>query len=115
MPMRQQLLLARPWDRNLLGIYNSAESFDLQDDDAESPTTEDYQTAPSPPLYDPSDIGPGEQLLVDSGSDSPAWRSTVRPGQPFRAILPMQQRGGEYKSIAADHDMIAEVRDDFCS
>jgi hypothetical protein len=46
MHMRQQLLLARPWDRNLLGIYNSAELFDLEDDDAESPTTEDYQTAP---------------------------------------------------------------------
>jgi hypothetical protein len=92
MPTRQQLLLARPWDRNLLGEYNFAELSDLEDDDAESLMMDDFHTAPSSPSYDPSDIGPGgDWMLVNSGSDSPALRLAVRLGQPFRAILLAQQ------------------------
>ncbi|KAJ8593408.1 hypothetical protein M405DRAFT_811074, partial [Rhizopogon salebrosus TDB-379] len=69
MPTRQQLLLARPWDRNLLGEYNFAELSDLEDDDAESLMMDDFHTAPSSPSYDPSDIGPGgDWMLVNSGS-----------------------------------------------
>jgi hypothetical protein len=112
MPTRQQLLLARPWDRNLLGVYNFAELSDLEDDDAESLMMDDFHTAPSSPSYDPSDIGPGgDWMLVNSGSDSPALRLAVRLGQPFRAILLAQQWGGEYKRIAADHDIISQVGD----
>jgi hypothetical protein len=50
MAMRQQLLLARPWDRNFLGLYNFVELSDLEDDNAESLMTEGYQTAPSSPF-----------------------------------------------------------------
>jgi len=54
----------------------------------------------------PTDNGP-----VDSDSYSRALRLIVRLGQPFRALLLAQQRGGEYKRIASDCDIIAEVKD----
>ncbi|KAG0703280.1 hypothetical protein DFH29DRAFT_917207 [Suillus ampliporus] len=35
----------------------------------------------------------------------------VRLGQPFGALFLAQQRGGEYKRIASDHNILARVRD----
>ncbi|KAG2066808.1 hypothetical protein BDR04DRAFT_49251 [Suillus decipiens] len=37
-------------------------------------------------------------------------RLIVRLGQPFSAFLLVQQRGGEYKRIASDHDIITQVK-----
>jgi len=105
MLMWQKLLLVRPWDRNLLEPYDSAGPSDFADHDVqpESPTTEDYRTPPSSPL--------GNNAPVDSESDSHALQLIVRLGQPFRAILLAQsQRGREYNRIAADHDIVAEVK-----
>ncbi|KAG1904459.1 uncharacterized protein F5891DRAFT_1014946 [Suillus fuscotomentosus] len=35
----------------------------------------------------------------------------VHLGQPFGAFLLAQQRDGEYKRIASDHNIIAQVKD----
>ncbi|KAG1792994.1 uncharacterized protein HD556DRAFT_1444088 [Suillus plorans] len=43
--------------------------------------------------------------------DSRALRLMVRLGQPFDAFLLAQQRVGEYKRIASDHNIIAQVKD----
>jgi hypothetical protein len=53
----------------------------------------------------------GDKELADSESYSRALRLIVRLGQPFGAFLLAQQRGGEYKRIASDHDIIAQVVD----
>ncbi|KAG1723172.1 uncharacterized protein EDB91DRAFT_1173282 [Suillus paluster] len=38
-------------------------------------------------------------------------RLLVRLGQPFGALLLAQQHVGEYKRIASDHNIIAQVKD----
>ncbi|KIK44829.1 hypothetical protein CY34DRAFT_31498, partial [Suillus luteus UH-Slu-Lm8-n1] len=48
---------------------------------------------------------------VDSESHSRALRLLVRLGQSFGAFLLAQQRGGEYKRIASDHVIVAQVKD----
>jgi hypothetical protein len=53
----------------------------------------------------------GEHGPVDSESYSRALRLIVRLGQPFSAFLLVQQPGGEYKRIASDHNIIAQVKD----
>ncbi|KAG1726892.1 uncharacterized protein EDB91DRAFT_1165587, partial [Suillus paluster] len=35
----------------------------------------------------------------------------VRLGQPFGAFLLARQPGGEYKRIASDHSIVAQVKD----
>jgi hypothetical protein len=61
------------------------------------------------PLYDP----PGESLgeNEDSQSYSQALRLLARLGQPFSALSLVQQWGSEYKRIAADQNIIAQVKD----
>jgi hypothetical protein len=54
---------------------------------------------------------PGGFKLLDSESHSRALRFVVRLGQPFWALLLAQQRGGEYKRVASDHSIIAQVKD----
>jgi hypothetical protein len=49
--------------------------------------------------------------LVYSDSNSRALRLIVRLGQPFSAFLLARQRDGEFKRIASDHDIIAQVKD----
>ncbi|KAG0703056.1 hypothetical protein DFH29DRAFT_998842 [Suillus ampliporus] len=85
-------LLVRPWDRHLLELPESA-------DDTES--VEDHDS-----------VGgfPGERERVDLDSHSRALRLIVRLGQKFSALLLAHQGGGEYKRIASDHDIIAQVR-----
>ncbi|KAG2091341.1 uncharacterized protein F5147DRAFT_723863 [Suillus discolor] len=41
-------------------------------------------------------------------------RLIVRLGQPFSAFLLARQRGKEYKRIASDHDIVAQVKDVNC-
>jgi hypothetical protein len=48
---------------------------------------------------------------VDSELPSRALRLMVRLGQSFGALLLAQQRGGEYKRIASDHNIMARVKD----
>ncbi|KAG1723392.1 heterokaryon incompatibility protein-domain-containing protein [Suillus lakei] len=95
-PTRRTFLLVLPWDRRLLELPDFA-------DDAES--LEGWS--------EPESAGesPGEEESVDSESHSRALRLIVRLGQRFGAFLLAQQRGGEYKRIASDHDIIAQVKD----
>jgi hypothetical protein len=49
--------------------------------------------------------------LADSESCSQALRLIVCLGQPFSVFLLAQQRGGEYKRMASDQVIIAQVKD----
>ncbi|KAG0700213.1 hypothetical protein DFH29DRAFT_1056384 [Suillus ampliporus] len=100
-PNRQTFLLVRPWDRRLLEQPDFA-------DDAES--LREWPESLSP-LDDSRGNSPTEQELCDPESHSRAFQLMVRLGQPFGAFLLAQQRGGEYKRIASDHDIIAQVKD----
>ncbi|KAG1723401.1 hypothetical protein EDB19DRAFT_1952909 [Suillus lakei] len=101
-PTRQTFLFVRPWDRRLLELPDFA-------DDAES--SGGWSEPES--LLDDSDesVGdsPGEEVLGDSESHSRGLRLIVRLGQPFAAFVSAQQRGGEYKRIALDHHIIAQI------
>jgi len=95
--------LVRPWNRDLLELP------DFSDD----PEDEEGPSAPRSPLHSSvgRNSGENEAVDVDSESHSQALRLIVRLGQPFGAFLLAQQRGGEYKRIASDHDIIAQVKD----
>ncbi|KAG1775976.1 hypothetical protein EV702DRAFT_1269226 [Suillus placidus] len=82
---RQTFLLIRPWNRYDL---------ELADFTDESQSVDDW----------PDELGDDE--LVTRG-----LRLLVRLARPFGALLLAQQRGGEYKRIASDNEIIAQVRD----
>ncbi|KAG0693951.1 hypothetical protein DFH29DRAFT_1073075 [Suillus ampliporus] len=106
-PARQTFFLVRPWDRRLLEQPDIAE-LPAFADDAES--LGDW-SEPESPLDDSPGGSPVEQELGDPESHTRALRLMVRLGQQFGAFLLMQQRGGEYKRIASDHDIVAQVKD----
>ncbi|KAG0702644.1 WD40-repeat-containing domain protein [Suillus ampliporus] len=82
-PTRQTFFLIRPWNRRDIGLPDFADN--VQDT---------RETAPD-----------------DLDSQSRALRLIVRLGQPFGALLLAQQRGWEYKRIASDKNIIAQVKD----
>jgi hypothetical protein len=53
----------------------------------------------------------GEIGLADLGSYAITLQLIARLGQPFNAFLLAQQQGGEYKRIASDQNIIAQVKD----
>jgi hypothetical protein len=59
----------------------------------------------------------GDSLAESSGAnesidlDTRALKLIAHLGQPFSVLLLAQQRGGEYKRLASDYDIIAEVKD----
>ncbi|KIK33436.1 hypothetical protein CY34DRAFT_711456 [Suillus luteus UH-Slu-Lm8-n1] len=65
--------------------------------------------SPSSLSHDSSEDYTGKQEVVDE--ESREFRLLVRLGQPFSAFLLAQQRSGEYKRIASDHDIIGQVND----
>ncbi|KAG2353418.1 WD40-repeat-containing domain protein [Suillus spraguei] len=90
----QTFLLVRPWNRYDLGLINFAD---------ETQRVEDW-----PEPGSPSDDKLGGHL----GHNDPATRELrliVRLRQPFVALLLAQQWGGEYKRIASDSNIIAQV------
>ncbi|KAG1898630.1 uncharacterized protein F5891DRAFT_1174117 [Suillus fuscotomentosus] len=96
-------MLVRPWDRSLL---ESPDFADLQDD---TESEGDDWTPPS----SPSDDSPSRSV-VNQGVDDlelRALRLVVRLGEPFGAFLLARQRGGEYKRVASDRDIVAQVKD----
>ncbi|KAJ8586318.1 hypothetical protein M405DRAFT_361538, partial [Rhizopogon salebrosus TDB-379] len=102
---RQSFLLVRPWDRSLLHPLDFVDPHDLSDTES----VEDM-SPPVSPLHD----SPGESLGENEDSEesySQTLRLIVRLGQPFSAFLLTQQWGGEYKRIASDQSIIAQVRD----
>ncbi|KAJ8588826.1 hypothetical protein M405DRAFT_933863 [Rhizopogon salebrosus TDB-379] len=105
-PTRQAFLIVRPWDRSLLGLPDFADLTDSSDVES----IEDW----SPPVS-PVHVSPGEHFggdeHISSESHSQALRLIVRLGQRFNAFLLAQQWGGEYKRIASDHDIVAQVKD----
>ncbi|KAG1870461.1 hypothetical protein C8R48DRAFT_698727 [Suillus tomentosus] len=111
-PTEQKFVLIRPWDRSLLELPDfakppqSAGRFEYGHD---TESEEDYGTPPSSPSDDLSGAFPVKQEVTDS--ESRALRLLVRLGQPFGAFLLAQQRSGEYKRIASDHDIIGQVND----
>jgi hypothetical protein len=94
----QKILLVRPWSRDLLELHDPA-------DDTQN--VEDW-SVPETPSHD----SPATQNdSVYSDSHSRALRLIVRLGQSFGAFLLARQRNGEFKRIASDHDIIAQVKD----
>ncbi|KAG2089241.1 uncharacterized protein F5147DRAFT_658473 [Suillus discolor] len=87
---RQTFLLVRPWNRYDLGLINFAD---------ETQSVQDWPEPESP--------GHNEQTTRE-------LRLIVRLGQPFGGLLLAQQWGGEYKRIASDNNIIAQVRDMTC-
>jgi hypothetical protein len=112
--IEQKFVLVRPWDRSLLELPDFvyppefAEPSDFEDN---TESEEDYGMSPSSPSYDWSGDyhNPGKQEVVDQ--ESRAFRLLVRLRQPFSAFLLAQQRSGEYKRIASDHDITGQVND----
>lgn len=102
-PAQQTLLLVRPWNRSLLEVPESA---DLLDD---TESEEDYFTPPSSPSDDSSTHSLAKQEVVVL--ESRALRLLVLLGQPFGAFLLARQRGTEYKRVASDCNIIAQVKD----
>jgi hypothetical protein len=83
-PTQQHFVLVRPWDRSLLELSDFADLPNVEDN------TENEE------VVDP---------------ESQALRFLVRLGHPFGAFLLARQRGGEYKRVASDHDIIAQLKD----
>ncbi|KAG1837682.1 hypothetical protein C8R48DRAFT_743411, partial [Suillus tomentosus] len=102
-PTQQAFVLVRPWDRSLLELPDFT---DLQDD---TENEGDHWTPPSSPPGD----SPSRSVVKHEVDDleSRALRLVVRLGQPFGAFLLARQRGGEYKRVASDRDIIAQVKD----
>jgi len=130
-PAEQTFLLVRPWNRYDLGLPDFADDTQSVANWSE-PTSplDDSQSAqdwfePESPLDDSQSADDqfepespsGDSLAEFSGAnesidlDTRALKLIARLGQPFSALLLAQQRGGEYKRIASDYDIIAEVKD----
>ncbi|KAG1799936.1 uncharacterized protein HD556DRAFT_1525177 [Suillus plorans] len=107
-PIEQLFFLVRPWDRSLLELPDFTEFPEPSDYGDDTESEEDYGTPPSSPS-DWSSGSPVKQGISDL--ESRALRLLVRLGQPFGAFLLAQQRSGEYKRIATDHDIIGQVQD----
>jgi hypothetical protein len=105
-PTQQAFLHVRPWDRSLLESHDFADHSDLSDIEI----VDDW-SPPVSPLHDSSVRSLGENGPVDSESYSRALRLIVRMRQPFSAFLLAQQWGGEYKRIASDQNIVAQVKD----
>ncbi|KAG2089240.1 uncharacterized protein F5147DRAFT_658472 [Suillus discolor] len=84
---RQSFLLVRPWNRYDLGLINFADK---------TQSVQDWPEPESPGYNEPT---------------TRELRLIVRLGQPFGGLLLAQQWGGEYKRIASDNKIIAQVKD----
>jgi len=100
-PVPQPFLLVRPWDRSLLELPDFANFPVLSDTESM-----DIWSPPASPVGFLGENGP-----VDSESHSRELRLMTRLKQPFSAFLLLQQWGGEYKRIASDQNIIAQVQD----
>ncbi|KAG1895225.1 uncharacterized protein F5891DRAFT_1059653 [Suillus fuscotomentosus] len=100
-PTRQSFLLVRPWYRYLLELPDLPDEMQSVDKWCDSESQSSHSSHSSH----------GEQWSDRPESDSRALRLLFRLGQPFAAFLLAQQRGEEYKRIASDCDIIAQVKD----
>ncbi|KAG2147843.1 uncharacterized protein EDB93DRAFT_1250352 [Suillus bovinus] len=97
-PSWQTILLVRPWSRDLLELHDPTDDAQSLDNGSVSESSSHHSL--------PARTGPSY-----SDSHSQALRLIVRLGQPFGAFLFARQRNGEFKRIASDHDIIAQVKD----
>jgi hypothetical protein len=117
--LTRQTLLVYPWNRYLLESPNNADDTQIVDDHYVTDATGKNELSDTESRWRFIDrVRPPVSALfhsftgpVDSESHLRALRLIVRLGQPFRAFLLAQQRGGEYRRIASDHDIIAQVQD----
>jgi hypothetical protein len=93
----QTILLVRPWSRDLLELHDTVDQMQSMD-----------RPVPETPLHQ---LPAAQNEPVYSDSNSRALRLLVRLGQPFSAFLLARQRDGEFKRIASDYDIIAQVKD----
>jgi hypothetical protein len=105
-PIERKFVLVRPWDQSLLELPDFVEPSEFGNN---MESEDDFGTSPSSPSHNWSGEYSRKQEVVDQ--ESRAFRLLVRLGQPFSAFLLAQQRSGEYKRIASDHDIIAQVND----
>ncbi|KAG1800188.1 uncharacterized protein HD556DRAFT_1439046 [Suillus plorans] len=100
-PIPQSFLLVRPWNRYDPGLLDFEDDMSIKT--MSMPwSMSDRSLSGSPDKYEES---------VDSELPLRAVRLTVRLGQAFGAFLLAQQRGGEYRRIASDHNIMARVKD----
>ncbi|KIK41237.1 hypothetical protein CY34DRAFT_13182, partial [Suillus luteus UH-Slu-Lm8-n1] len=109
-PTQQTFVLVRPWDRSLLELPDFVDVPNVGDD---AENEGDYWTPPTSPSDKPPNLSVVKQEV--SSLELRALRLLVRLGQPFSAFLLMRQRGGEYKRVASDRDIIAQVVKDVTS
>ncbi|KAG2358613.1 WD40-repeat-containing domain protein [Suillus spraguei] len=109
-PSRRTLLLVRPWDRYLLEAPDLAEQPDFTDDTESTGNWRESESAvDDSQLYNFKTFPGGSP--IDEEPDSRALRLMVRLGQPFDAFLLAQKHIGEYRRIASDHNIVAQVKD----
>ncbi|KAG1811113.1 uncharacterized protein BJ212DRAFT_1483786 [Suillus subaureus] len=110
----ETFLLVRPWNRHLLELPDFMELSGLAElpeiaGDRES--EEGCWSAPGSPSQQSSGSFLEAQESVDSELSSRALQLATHLRQPFGAFLLAQQRSREYKRIASDHDIFAQVKD----
>ncbi|KAG1720121.1 uncharacterized protein EDB91DRAFT_1178596 [Suillus paluster] len=99
-PGQQTFMLVRPWNLHDLGLPDFADDRTMKT--LSMPwSMSDHSLYGSPEAYAPADLE----------SHARASRLIARLGQRFGALLLAQQRVGEYKRIASDHNIIAQVKD----
>ncbi|KAG1858585.1 hypothetical protein C8R48DRAFT_775022 [Suillus tomentosus] len=124
-PIQRTFFLVRPWDRRLLGLPDFSEQLafadegesvgDLSESEPESEPeseSESESESGSDDTDERSSNSPGEEKLsVDSDVHLRSLRLMVHLGQAFSALLVAQQHVGEYKRVASDQYIIAQVKD----
>ncbi|KAG1731981.1 uncharacterized protein EDB91DRAFT_1152702 [Suillus paluster] len=99
-PGQQTFMLVRPWNIHDLGLPNFVGDRTIKT--LSMPwSMSDHSLYGSPKAYAPADLE----------SHARASRLIARLGQPFGALLLAQQRVGEYRRIASDNNIIAQVKD----
>ncbi|KAG0696209.1 hypothetical protein DFH29DRAFT_212618 [Suillus ampliporus] len=97
----KNFLLVCPWNRSFLELSDPADDRRSIDD----------LSVLEPPLHDSFGGLPRDNEPIDMESHPRALRLIVRLGQPFSAFLLARQLSGEYKRIASDRHIIAQIKD----
>ncbi|KAG1897551.1 uncharacterized protein F5891DRAFT_1047850, partial [Suillus fuscotomentosus] len=112
-PIQRTFYLVRPWDRRLLGLPDFSEQLAFADEgESVGDLSESESESGSDDTDERSSNSPGEEKLsVDSDVHLRSLRLMVHLGQVFSALLVAQQHVGEYKRVASDQYIIAQVKD----
>ncbi|KAG1845255.1 hypothetical protein C8R48DRAFT_678220 [Suillus tomentosus] len=108
-PTRQTFFLVRPWDRRLLGLPDFSEQLTFAD---EGEGVADWSESQSglDDTEESSSNSPRGELSVDLDVHSQSLRLMVHLGRAFSALLVAQQQVGEYKRVASDQYIIAQMK-----